>query len=227
MRPNDIDCGPDLGGTGHAALNFTGSAPPLPPSTNLGSAGNTWLTVFDETPDNPDQTIFTGFVGLSADVLIHRFSNKKGAGLVALFNESAGQKGLALILYDNGNTDSLVLATVDQVGVPLGDFPGGKLTPLRSVALHADILENVWYRLEMDVVVSGDDLIVTGRAFTHMSPGDPDSALGTQVGGTLSTPTPLSLTALGLQGSGEVGVVATAINAVVDSSVTNFQIIVE
>jgi hypothetical protein len=33
---------------------------------------------------------------------------------------------------------------------------------------------------------------------------------------------PLSLTALGLQGSREVGVVATAINAVVDSSVTNF-----
>ena len=68
---------------------------------------------------------------------------------------------------------------------------------------------------------------MTGRAFRHMDPQDPNSALGTQVGGTLTTPTPLSLTALGLQGSGEVGVVATAISAVVDSSVTNFQIIVE
>ena len=48
--------------------------------------------------------------------------------------------------------------------------------------------------------------------------------LGTQVGGPLLTPAPLSLAALGLQGSGEVGVVASAINAVVDSSVTNFEV---
>lgn len=231
MRPNDMHGCPDLRGAGRPVLNFTGSAPPRLLERNLGSTGNTWLTVFDETPHTPpayptpasDQTIFTGSVNLTADVLIRRFNNKKGAGLLALFNEEAGQKGLALILYNNGNTDSLVLATVDQTFVP-GDFPGGKLTALRSVALRAGILENVWYRLEMDVVVSGDDLTVTGRAFRHTSPDDPDSAIGTQVGGTLTTPTLLSLAALGLQGSGEVGVVATAINAVVDSSVTNFEV---
>ena len=39
-----------------------------------------------------------------------------GAGLVALLNEGPGQHGLALILYDAGNSDSLVLATVDQAG---------------------------------------------------------------------------------------------------------------
>ena len=115
----------------------------------------------------------------------------------------------------------------DQVSVPLGDFPGGKVTALRSVSLGGGILESAWYQLTMDVVVRGDDLSVTGRAFRHMIPDDPDSAVGTRVGGTLSTPTPLNLTALGLQGSGEVGIVASAMNAVVDSSVTNFAIILE
>jgi hypothetical protein len=42
------------------------------------------------------------------------------------------------------------------------------------------------------------------------------------VGGTLSTPNPLSLKDLDLQGSGEVGIVASAFSATVDSSVTNF-----
>jgi hypothetical protein len=74
----------------------------------------------------------------------------------------------------------------------------------------------------MDVIVSGDDLTVKGRVFSHTDPDDPDSALETQLGGTLSTPNPLSLTALGLQGSGEVGIVASAFSATVDSSVTNF-----
>ena len=76
----------------------------------------------------------------------------------------------------------------------------------------------------MEVVVSGDDLSVTGRAIGHDDPNDPNSALGTPVGGTLSTPKPLSLTNLGLQGSGEVGIVASAISGAVDSSVTNFEV---
>jgi hypothetical protein len=207
MRGADITIGPGIhSGDGPPLIKFTGSA---------GSAGGTWLTVFDETPGAPAQNIFTGSVTLGADVRIHSFNNKKGAGLVALFNEGAGQKGLVLIVYNAGNTDSLVLATVDQTG---------KLTTLKSVALGAGILENVWYRLTMEVVVNGDAVTVTGRAFGHDAPDDPDSTVGTQVGGTLTTPTPLSLTALGLQGSGEVGIVASAISAVVDSSVTNFEI---
>src|SRR5262249_18135523 len=52
-RAGDINAGVDLGGTGHSALNFTGSA---------GSAGDTWLTMYDETPNAPGQTIFTGNV---------------------------------------------------------------------------------------------------------------------------------------------------------------------
>jgi hypothetical protein len=204
LRAHDINCGPDLGGTGHAALNFTGGA---------GAAGDTWITVFDTTPKTPDQTIFMGSVSLSADVLIHRFNNKKGAGLLALYNEGAGRKGLVLIVYDNGNTDTLVLATVDQTG---------KLTALRSVALDAGILENVWYRLTMDVtLIGGTTVSVMGKVVKHLIVSDPTSDLGEQVGSTLSFAGPLPA---GVDTAGEVGIVASAISAVVDSSVTNFEV---
>ena len=104
-RPNDIKIGPDLGGTTHQALNFTGTT---------GTAGDTWITVYDPAPNPPPVTF--GSVRLSADVLIHTFNNKKGAGLLALYNEATSKKGLALTLYNAGNTDTLVLATVDQAG---------------------------------------------------------------------------------------------------------------
>ena len=83
-RPNDINVGPDLGGTGHTAVNFTGS---------VGAAGDTWITVYDETPGTSDQTNFTGSINLSADVLSHRVNNKKGGGLLALYDEVNGEKG--------------------------------------------------------------------------------------------------------------------------------------
>jgi hypothetical protein len=37
-RAGDINSGPDLGGTGQPAINFTGSA---------GAGGDTWITVLD------------------------------------------------------------------------------------------------------------------------------------------------------------------------------------
>ena len=129
-RPNGINIGLDLGGTGHQALNFTG---------NAGAAGDTWITVYDPAPNPPPVTF--GSVSLSADVLIHTFNNKKGAGLLALYNEAPSKKGLALTLYNAGNTDTLVLATVDQAG---------KLVTLKTVSLGAAIAENVWYRVSMD-----------------------------------------------------------------------------
>src|SRR5262249_9256503 len=74
-RAAEINVGPDLGGTGHPAINFTGST---------GSAGDTWLTVFDTTPgDGTVQNTFAS-VTLNCDVLIHRFNNRKGGGPVAL-----------------------------------------------------------------------------------------------------------------------------------------------
>jgi hypothetical protein len=132
-------------------------------------------------------------------------------GVTSRTNEGAGQKGLALILYDAGNTDSLVLATVDQAG---------KLTTLTSVALDAGILENVWCRLTMDVtLIGGTTVSVMGKVVKHLIVSDPTSDLGEQVGSTLSFVGPLPA---GVDTAGEVGIVASAISAVVDSSVTNF-----
>ena len=41
------------------------------------------------------------------------FNNIKGAGVVTLLNEDQGKKGLALVIYEAGNTDTMFLATVD------------------------------------------------------------------------------------------------------------------
>jgi hypothetical protein len=80
-RPNDINAGLDLAGTEQLALNFTGSA---------AAAGDTWITVFDVDPNDSTPTTFGATtVGLCAEVSIHRQNNKKGAGLLALFNEGA------------------------------------------------------------------------------------------------------------------------------------------
>jgi Zn-dependent metalloprotease len=203
-RAAEINVGADLGGTGHVALNFTGL---------VGSAGDTWISVYDAAPQDSAPTVFTGNVHLSADVLIHRFNNAKGGGLLALYNEAPGKKGLALIISDAGNTDQLVLASVDQ---------GGKLKPLKTVALGAGIRENAWYRVTMDVVVAGHSVDVTGRVFRHAIAQDADSGLGVQVGPTLifngARPG-------GVDVSGQVGIIAFAVSAVVDTSITNFGVV--
>jgi N-acetylneuraminic acid mutarotase len=201
---NTHTVGPDLCGTGHASINFTGST---------GSAGDTWITVYDTTPGNPDEGPLFGSVILSADVQIRRFNNRKGAGLLALFNEAPSDKGLALIIYDNGNTDGLTLGTVSK--------SSGQVGLLTNVFLDSGIAECDWYRLTMDVVVSGGNVTVTGKVFRHTVPSDPNSPVDGQVGGTLSFTGPLPA---GVGTTGEVGIVASAISAVVDSSVTNFTI---
>src|SRR5262245_9468395 len=72
-RGSDIndDNAPDLGGTGHTALNFTGGA---------GPAGDTWLTRY--TPWGHTKN-FKGWSGICtfADVLMHTYNNTKGAGI--------------------------------------------------------------------------------------------------------------------------------------------------
>lgn len=44
QRGGQIDAGPDVGGTGHPSLVFTGST---------GSGGATWLTAYDGTQSTP------------------------------------------------------------------------------------------------------------------------------------------------------------------------------
>ena len=189
-------------------MNFTGSS---------GAGGDTWITVYDATPaDNVVQNTY-GSIILNADVLIHAYNNKKGAGLLSLFNEGLNQKGLALVIYDSGNTDSLVLGTMSAAN--------GTFTPLTTVSLGANIAENVWYRLTMNVTVTGGTVTVSGTVFRHTTPTDPNSPVTTQVGGTLNFLGTLgSGTLAGVTSPGEVGEVAASTAAVVDSSITNFVI---
>jgi hypothetical protein len=207
---------PDLGGTGHTALNFIGGA---------GPAGDTWLTKY--TPWGYTKN-FKGWSGIciQGDVLIHTYNNTKGAGLVTLLNSdeeerSSAQddghpgKGLALILYDQGNSDALLLATIDPAT--------GKLVKLKVVGLGAGIGNNAWYRVQMFVLAGAgysDTLHVEATVFRHSTPTNPNSGTTTQVGGTLVFDGTLSGT--GLESTGEVGIAASAFSTNVNSSVTNW-----
>lgn len=207
LKGSLINDGLDSGGTLNTALNFTGST---------GSTPSTWLTVLDQVPTDPAEDSTFGAQTLCADVLIHPFNNAKGAGVVALLNEGAGQKGLALYISDAGSTDRLFLSTINPAT--------GQLTTLTSVPLPptsggGGIIENVWYRLRMTVNPAAT-LTVTGKVFTHTTPTNPNSGLLAPVGTTL-TYGPVSFPT-GVSSPGENGIMATATSAVVTSSVTNF-----
>jgi hypothetical protein len=204
LRGNEITAGQDLGSGELTSLNVKGSS---------GSTPTTWLTVYDATPASPAAGPTFGAQTLCADVLIVPFDNTKGPGVVALLNEGEGNKGLALIIHDAGNTDNLLLATVD--GDPAQK---GKLTTLATVSLQGGISGKNWYRLIM--TVDPESPTVTGRVFQHSMPTDPNSALGAQVGKTL-TYNPSALPA-GVTCSGESGILGSAISAVLNVSVTNF-----
>jgi|KBSSwiStaDraftv2_1062776.scaffolds.fasta_scaffold89789_4 hypothetical protein len=201
---------PDLGGTSHTALNFTGQA---------GPAGDTWLTKW--TPGGAS-AMFNGRcgTGVAASILIHPFNNRKGAGLVALLNDvNPGDKGLAVIVYDNGNTDAIQLATIDPFTGKLAPVPH----PFNAFPLFARIKENAWYvvlmELTVDLAYEGHSLLVEAAVISLQDPKDPASDFDQVIGGMrLRTP----LEALGLQPQGQVGIMASAISAVVDSSVTNW-----
>ena len=69
--------------------------------------------MYDATPASPAGAPPSRAQTLCADVLIVPFNNIKGAGVVALLNEGAGKKGLALVIHEAGNTDTLFLAAMD------------------------------------------------------------------------------------------------------------------
>lgn len=204
QRGGGITPGMDLGLTGHTSLNITGSA---------GAGGATWLTVVDQAPGDSAGDNIYGSEFLCADILIQRFDNTKGAGVVAFLNEGVGKKGLALILYNAGNTDRLVLATVE--GHP---SQAGKVAIVKSLALGGLIQENTWYRVLLTAVVDGPPQIM-GQVFKHEVGTDPNSAIS-QVGGTLVY-TPESLPA-GVDALGQNALIGSAFSAVMNASVTNF-----
>ncbi len=205
-----INRGLDLGGTGHTALNFTGS------DNNVAVDGA--IAVYDTNVTDGAATRFTGNMTLSADILVSTFNNAKGAGLLTLFNEGAGNfSGLALYLWDAGNSDKAAMNLVAQNGVTR-PLPG---TTLASVALGTGIAEDVWYRLILDLAFTGSNFTATGSVFSHLTSTDPNSALGAQVGTTLTYNGSLGST---LVDPYEVGLVSRGDQAVRDTSVTNFDI---
>src|SRR5262245_17830533 len=205
FRGSDITSGPDLGGTGHCAVNFKGSG---------GAAGSLWGTVLDTERFNNDSDLT-----LSADVLIHRFNNNKGAGLLALFNEGPGDKGVALFLMDNGNSDRLQLATVGS---------DGTVQVLQTAPLGSAIREDQWYRLCFSVgrlFLDVDGTVqLQGSVASHEIPTDPNSPVKSFFGGVCAQ---ISVPEGFFESSSEVGIVARAISAAVDSSVTNFKAEIE
>jgi hypothetical protein len=203
-RGNDINPGTEPPNS-HPALKFTGT---------VGAAGDTWITVLDEVPGTPaEDTVFTDLcLVMSADIIIHTFNNSKGVGLLALFNEDTGDKGLALVVLDQGNSDRLALMTVDKAG---------NRAVLTSVPLGGGIQENAWYSLNVSIEGTKAAIQVEGSVLRHETPTDPDSPLAGPVGAPLTFSGPLPA---GVDAIGEVGLVAVAVSAVVNSSVTNFSV---
>ncbi len=160
-------------------------------------------------------TTFSGNLSISADILIHPFNNAKGAGILFLFNEGAGQNGLALHLWNAGNSDSNKIELVAQTGEAR---PGAALA---TVALGNVIAQDLWYQLQMDLQFSGSNFTVTGKVFGHTTGTDPNSSLGSQIGSTLTYNSSLGS---GIASPYEIGLVARGDSAVVDTSVTNFSI---
>jgi len=225
LRGDEMVAGLDVGRAEpkHTALNVKGTS---------GSTPTTWLSVYDATPTDPTPGPTFGAQTLCADVLIVPFNNTKGAGLVALLNEGPGKRGLALVIYEAGNSDTLFLAAMDGDPTPKGKKGKttlGKMTTLGSVPLverlpqgglnpQGGISGKRWYRLVMTVDPATPT--ITGKVFRHSTPTDPNSVLGTQVGKTL-TYSPAALPD-GVTSPGENGIVASSISAVLSVSVTNF-----
>ena len=197
--------GLDVGGTGNTALNFTGT------DNNSPVLGRT--TLYDTDPSTAAPTLFTGNLTASADILIGEFNNAKGAGILTLFTEGGTNTGLALFLTDNGNSDTVQIRLVEQTGTNTSN--------LSSVALGIGIAEDLWYRLLLTLTLSGSNFTLTGQVFSHTIGTDPNSLLGAQIGTTL---TYNGVLGSGLSNPYEVGLVARGVSAVVNTSVTNFDI---
>ncbi len=177
------------------AINFTGQR------SGGGLAGQSWITVFDTTP--ADKTAgsrslvdFTvpGGVTLKADVLFASPGHNSSGGILAMYDEDAGD-GLALLAQHGGgnNPDHARLSLVYQIagtGTELESIDVGQLFEADTnpgtgpgQATGATSGDN-WYRLVMNVSVTGannDQVAVTGSFYNHTDPTDPSSAIGTLI----------------------------------------------
>lgn len=247
------------------ALNFTG--------VKIANGGESFLSIYDKTPG--PTTLYGGVAGaltknlfdatqpggltISADVLFAPGQHAAWGGVVALYSE--GQDALALLannaggnntdvpalslIYQSngvGNVNGIVLTSVSLVGTSFVGDTNGSIDTGPNSGDH-------WYRVIMNVSVSGDTWTETGSFWNHLDPTDPNSALGTKItdlnfSGSLSVPSASTADlARVLTNPGEIGVMAsvtgsfndgvdtahggTAANPLVDNvgvSITNFTV---
>jgi hypothetical protein len=202
----------------YSALNFTG------PSV---SGGQSYLSIYDTTPGDGATTknVFNaaapGGLEISADVLFVKHS--VSAGVVALYNE--GQDGLALLASngDGNNPDVPKLSIVFK-------SQGTGITLASTSLSFGNFLADDWYRVTMDLSVTGDSWTVNGKFQNHSDPTNPNSGL---VAGPITT---ISFTgslansdpsSLALTNPGEIGLMAMGNESIslpdnVGVSITNF-----
>lgn len=177
-------------GGNDTALNFTGQRT---------SGGASFLTIYDTTPGDGTATtnLFdaSGPNGLtiSADVLFAQGGHNSSGGVVALYDE--GQDGLALLANNGGgsNADVPKLSLVFQprfapttlASISLNPDGGSGGLPflgdtISSGVNHANLGDH-WYRIVMNLVVTGPSFTVNGFFYNHVDPEDPNSALGSQI----------------------------------------------
>jgi len=213
----------------YTALNFTGNSP---------AAGESYMSIYDTTPGNIAPTdLFNaaqpGGLTVSADVLFAHPGHSVSGGVVAMYNE--GQDALALLAHQGGgnNPDH---ARLDLIFQAAGQ--GTQILTSANLAGLTTFVAGDWYRVTMNVSVSGDNWTMNGMVQDHVVSTDPTSGLvvGPLVtlatNGLLSSPGNL----LDLTNPGEIGVMAQAnqgfgdaipdpLNPTVDNigvSITNF-----
>ena len=234
-----------LGGD-DTALNFTGVRT---------SGGASFLSIYDTTPLDGTATrnLFnaTGGLEISADVLFTPGNHAVSAGVVALYN--GGQDGLALLASNGGGNNpdvpklSLVFqqsgapTTLTSISLPFGSFVGDTNGGTNTTQATGSTSGDHWYRVLMNLSVTGDTWYIDGYFYSHLDPTDPNSALvvspitSLTFSGSLSSPGNL----LDLTNPGEIGLMAytpenfndgvagagTPANPLVDNvgvSITNF-----
>jgi hypothetical protein len=207
------------GGVGATTLNFTG------PSI---AGGQAYVTLYDTTPGDgaatKDLFDFTqpGGVTITEDFLFVKHSTS--VGILTMFNE--GQDGLALLAHngDGNNLDHRRLSLIFQ--------NAGTGIQLTSTDLaFGSFVANAWYRMTMNVAVTGDTWTVNGAFYNHQTPGDPNSGLNQLISsltfsGSVSNPDASQRV---LSDHGQVGIVVLGNESIslpdnVGVSVTNFDV---
>jgi PEP-CTERM motif-containing protein len=242
------------------ALNFTG--------VGIPNGGKSFLTIYDTTPADGTTTrnLFNaaqpGGITVSADVLFAPGNHTADAGVAALYSE--GQDALVLAAHNGGgnnndipklslifqspgagNVNGIVLTSVSLAGT---SFEGDTNPGLSAAQALGSTSGDHWYRVIMNISVSGDTWTETGSFWNHSNPWDPNSSLGTKItdlnfNGSLSVPSGSSVDGTRvLTNPGEIGLYAanygglgdgccgangTPANPLVDNvgvSITNFEV---